>query len=337
MKAVTFLAIAGMSAWLLTGCSSSPVKDEFRLPVQDALGAQMHAGNPLKHQMQPRDVIDVMFKFDTLSTDVYRLAPHDKLKIRFLSAPEYDDSYQIRPDGYVSMPFIGDLKISGMTVEELRKRLEVLYEPVLKKPQFHVNVIEYQVHLKELQTALYHPNLGSSRLLTVRDDNNVSFPLIGEIATSGKTLDEIRDTANQKFAAINPGLQVDLMLQSSEPNRIFVFGEVNNPGAFPIVSPVSLMQAVALSGGANAKAELGTVVAMHREGSEVVAKVFDLKDALRGENSAFTTQIGPNDVVYVPASRLGNSADVMRQLSETLMFRGVGYTFTYRTDDKGAD
>ncbi len=335
MKAVKFLAIASMSAWLLAGCASAPVRNEFRLPVQDAMGGT--PGNPLKHQMQPRDVIDVMFKFDTLSTDVYRLAAHDKIKIRFLSAPEYDDNYQIRPDGFVSMPFVGDVKAGGMTVEELRQRLQALYEPILKKPEFHVNVLEYQVHLKELQTSLYHPNLGTSRLLTVRDDNAVSFPLIGEIPANGKTLEEIRTLANQKYAAINPGLQVDMMLQSSEPNRIFVLGEVNNPGAFPVLGPVSLMQAVALSGGANSRAELSSVVAMHREGNEVVAKVFDLKDALRGQESAFTTQIGANDVIYVPATRLSNSADVMRQLSETLMFRGVGYTFTYRTDDKGED
>lgn len=335
MKAFKLLAIASIGAWLLAGCASTPVRDEFRLPVQDAMSGTQT--NPMQHQMQPRDVIDVMFKFDTLSADVYRLAPHDKIKIRFLSAPEYDDNYQIRPDGFVSMPFVGDVKAGGMTVEELRQRLQTLYEPILKKPEFHVNVLEYQVHLKELQTSLYHPNLGTSRLLTVRDDNAVSFPLIGEIPASGKTLQDIRNIANQKYAAINPGLQVDLMLQSSEPNRIFVLGEVNNPGAFPILGPVSLMQAVALSGGANPKAELSSVVAMHREGNEVVAKVFDLKDALRGKESAFTTQVGPNDVIYVPATRLGNSADVMRQLSETLMFRGVGYTFTYRTDDKGEE
>ncbi|CBL46098.1 Predicted polysaccharide export protein [gamma proteobacterium HdN1] len=335
MKSLKILAAASLAACLVAGCSSAPVNDEFRLPVQDAMGGAPN--NPQHHQMQPRDVIDAMFKFDTLSNTIYKLAAHDKIRIRFLSAPEYDDNYQIRPDGYISMPFVGDVKVAGMTVDGLRKHLESLYEPVLKKPEFHVNVLEYQVHLKELQTSLFHPNLGNSRLLTVRDDNVVSFPLIGEIAVNGKTLQDVREAANQKYAAIDPGLQIDLMLQSSEANRIFVLGEVQNPGAFPINGPVSLMQAVALSGGANVKAELGSVVAMHREGNEVVAKVFDLKNALRGKDSAFTAQVGNNDVIYVPATRLGKSADVMRQLSEALMFRGVGYTFTYRTDDKGEE
>lgn len=335
MNAVKFLMMGWLGAVLLSGCAATPVRDEFRLPVQSVMGQT--PADPAEHQMQPRDVIDVMFKFDTLSRDVYRLAPHDKIKIRFLSAPEYDDNYQIRPDGFISMPFVGDVKVGGLSVEELRQQLHRLYGSILKNPEFHVNLLEYQVHLKELQASLFHPNLGTSRLLTVRDDHAVSFPLIGEIPANGKTLAEVSRIANQKYAAINPGLQVDMLLQSSEPNRIFVLGEVNNPGAFPILGPVSLMQAVALSGGANVKAELSSVVAMHREGNEVVAKVFDLEDALRGKESAFTTQVGANDVIYVPATRLGTSADIMRQLSETLLFRGVGYTFTYRTDNKGED
>lgn len=334
MKALNLLSVISAAALVLAGCASAPVSNEFRLPIKDELSTTERSS---AQSMQPRDVIDVMFKFDTLNKSVYRLAAHDKLKIRFLSASEYDDSYQIRPDGYLSMPFIGDIKAAGMTVEEFRSRLEKLYEPVLKKPEFHVNLLEYQVHLKELQSALFHPTLGSSRLVTVRDDYKVTLPLIGEIVTKDKTLDEVKALANQKYSSINPGLQVDLLLQSSEPSRIFVFGEVKSPGAHPIVSPVSLMQAVAMSGGANSTAELGSVVAMRREGNEVVAKVFDLNDALRGQSSAFTTEIRPNDVVYVPATRLSNSGQIMRQLADTLLFNGVGFGFSYRVDNKNEE
>ncbi len=333
-RALNVLCTIGILTVALAGCASTPVTQEFRLPITEI---ETTGSSGDAHLLQPRDVLDVMYRFDMLEKDIYRLAPHDKLRIRFLTAPEYDDNYQIRPDGYISMPFIGEVQVAGRSVEDLRVHLESRYQSVLKKPDLHINLVEYQVHLKNLQTALFHPTIGASRMLAVRDDEVVSFPLIGEVSTADKTVAQVVALANDRYAQLNPALQVDIFLHKSETNRLFVFGEVNQPGAHDILTPVSLMQAIALAGGVNRDAQMGSVVVMKRQGSELAAKVYDLRSALRGKSDALTAQIGPEDIVYVPATRLSNGAETMHKLAELILFRGVGYNLTYRLDTKGSD
>jgi polysaccharide export outer membrane protein len=73
----------------------------------------------------------------------YRLSPGDALDIKFMLNPELNEQVQIRPDGYISMPLVGELSIAGATVSELVARLTKSFEPVLKSPSIVVQVREF--------------------------------------------------------------------------------------------------------------------------------------------------------------------------------------------------
>lgn len=88
---------------------------------------------------------------DTSSTDEiirresreFRLSPGDVIEAKFFYNPELDDSLEIRPDGMISMPLIGELSVDGLTITETRLRLEELYKPILKQPSITVHVRNY--------------------------------------------------------------------------------------------------------------------------------------------------------------------------------------------------
>ncbi len=316
---------------LLSACGTFPKEEQYSIPLEH-FGKNNTAPNSADlndYVLQPEDVLDVLFHFDTLSTEIYRVAPHDKLSVKFLSASEYDGIYQVRPDGYISMPFIGDLKVAGLSVNEIQQRVTQQYRPILKNPAFFISLAEYQVYIKELRQSLDHPNMGQARLLVVRDDYKISLPLVGEISVKDKSVQAVKTEANQRYEKLFQGMSVDVLLQKTHPRQIFVFGEVNNPGGHFVNSDVSLFQALALAGGPTREAELSTVVAMTQIKGEMKAKVYDLEDLINGKSDKMSTLLSPDDVIYIPRNRLSTTAQVMRSVSEIMMFRGIGVSGTY--------
>ena len=76
--------------------------------------------------------------------------------------------------------------------------------------------------------------------LDVRPDGTASFPLLGEIAVAGKTVEEITKELTigytPKLTVVDLSVNLDTSVQATQldsPRRIFVLGEVQAPGAFP--------------------------------------------------------------------------------------------------------
>ncbi|WP_028580741.1 polysaccharide biosynthesis/export family protein [Desulfogranum japonicum] len=329
MVSIIFLLLVVLS---INGCSTLPSQDTYSVPL-DHFGTGDEPEKPVGPQYTfiPRDTLNIVFNFNTIQDETYRIFPHDKLTIKFLSAPVYDDIYLVRPDGYTSLPLIGDLKVKGMTVEQLKRKLIRSYTNILNKPEFFVALAEYQVYLKEVRQSLDHPNLGLARQVVVRDDYFVTMPMIGEISVAGKSLEQLTVEANQKYGDVVPGMQVDILLQETAPREIYVFGEVKKPGRHQISKPVSLFTAIALAGGANVDGNLDTVLTLNKEGDEMVARICNFNELLQGQGQASLLQ--PDDIVYVPRTRLSSAAQTMKYVSDILLFRGVDISYTYRMDE----
>ena len=74
----------------------------------------------------------------------YRIQKGDKLSVKFLSHPELNEpSVVVRPDGFISLQIIDDIRADSLTATELKKELEKKYEEILLKPSISVAVIEF--------------------------------------------------------------------------------------------------------------------------------------------------------------------------------------------------
>jgi polysaccharide export outer membrane protein len=73
----------------------------------------------------------------------YRLSPGDTIEIKFATNPELNETVQIRTDGRISMPLVGELLVAGTTIVELSTRLSAAYADVLKTPTAIVQVREF--------------------------------------------------------------------------------------------------------------------------------------------------------------------------------------------------
>jgi len=70
---------------------------------------------------------------------IYHLQPGDEIEVRFVQNSEYNERGQIRPDGRISLPEIGEIVAAGSTVEEFTAKVKVAYS-FLRNPDPTVQV-----------------------------------------------------------------------------------------------------------------------------------------------------------------------------------------------------
>ena len=73
----------------------------------------------------------------------FRLWPGDIIELKFFFNPELNDTIQIRPDGKIALPLIGEIDVSNRPVDEVRQNIETLYIPHIKTPALTINVKTY--------------------------------------------------------------------------------------------------------------------------------------------------------------------------------------------------
>lgn len=140
------------------------------------------------------------------------------------------------------------------------------------------------------------------RELTVDADGTLDFPLIGTVAANGLTSGELA-------AAIEDGLRgpylrnpdVTVAVLETPGQLITVGGEVDEPGRYPVVGSMSLMDAVAVGNGGSDAAKLTEVAVFRTVGGRRYIGLYDLKAIARGNYP--DPQVYPNDVVMVGESQ----------------------------------
>jgi len=70
----------------------------------------------------------------------YTIGVDDKLEIRFLYYPAYNVELAVRPDGAVTIPLVGEVKVEGMTPLELESIVRTRYAEILSEPEVSVIV-----------------------------------------------------------------------------------------------------------------------------------------------------------------------------------------------------
>lgn len=129
----------------------------------------------------------------------------------------------------------------------------------------------------------------------------ISMPLIGSIDAAELTTAELDNKLTEAFGARyleNPDIAVGV--KSSTRRTVTVDGAVKQSGSFPVNSSLSLLQAVALSGGVTDDANLRRVAVFRTIGGQRQAAAFDLQQIRRGQ--AADPVIYPGDIIVVDGS-----------------------------------
>jgi len=89
----------------------------------------------------------------------------------------------------------------------------------------------------------------------VGDDGYLFYPYVGLVKATGMNIAALRDLLTDKLSAYIQDPQLDVRVVGFRSKRVYVVGEVNEPGLLPLNDiPLTIADAISLSGGLTAEA-----------------------------------------------------------------------------------
>lgn len=132
--------------------------------------------------------------------------------------------------------------------------------------------------------------------LVVRPDGMITLPLVGEIKAAGLTPVGLTKTISEALAKFINRPEVFVMVQAVRSKKFLVSGEVYRPGTFPLVTPVTVMEAIVQAGGLKEFANKKKIVIIR--GNERLR--FNYNDVIKGKNLSQNIQVANGDHIVVP-------------------------------------
>jgi polysaccharide export outer membrane protein len=125
-------------------------------------------------------------------------------------------------------------------------------QPTANVARETASVARYEVQPSDrLQVSVWRePEL--TQEVVVRPDGAFSFPIVGEVNAVGKSVEDLRLELVQRLSRIIPDVVVTVSVLEIRGNKIYVIGQVNQPGEFIVNPRVDVIQALSLAGGTTA-------------------------------------------------------------------------------------
>lgn len=312
-------------AAFLTGCAAYTPHPPAVLDGGKQVYAEPVVSYGRDYLLSPGDEIEVTYHVNEVQQAEYQLAIGDQIRVEFYHYPQLDRTLIVRPDGKITVPYKGDVLAVGATPMALAQRVDALYADFLKYPKATVSLIRYGQRIRDLKDAIKTAPRGQSRLALIQPDGRVSLPLLPPLMVAGKTIETAERGINQAYTQLIPGMFTSTALLTAKGNVVYVMGAVAKPGFYEVRGPTTVLQGVALAGGFSPHAETASVLLITRdERSRAVGRLIDASAMLSSGNIGTDTLLRQADVVYVPNTKLAETAIVF-----DFIRRFIPYSFVF--------
>ncbi|AJE04816.1 sugar transporter [Geobacter pickeringii] len=151
----------------------------------------------------------------------------------------------------------------------------------------------------------YNPELNEQ--MTVRPDGKISLQLIHDTPAAGLTPAELMGRLAELYRKELKNPEVVVIVRSFSDQRVYVDGELNKPGVFPLVGSMTAMQAISQAGGLKETAGSAEVLVIRRGADNRPAiMTLNIDRVLDGTELSQDIVLHPYDIVYVPKSTIAN-------------------------------
>lgn len=134
----------------------------------------------------------------------------------------------------------------------------------------------------------------------VLPDGSITFPLAGRVEVANDTVVQVEKKITEKLKVYLPDPQVTVVVSSIKGNQIFILGKVLTPGPVLMTGPMTVMQALSLTGGFDKFADLDSVKVLRTvKGKQQVLPV-NYNDLIRGKKLESNILLNAGDTILVP-------------------------------------
>lgn len=201
-----------------------------------------------------------------------------------------------------------------------------------------VDLTPYKLQIGDVLDVKLQMNPELNDQVTVRPDGKISTTIASDVMAYGRTVREVSKDLEDRYSRQLLHPEIALLVRSFAPTRVYVTGEVVNPGEFINVGPsLTLTQAIARAGGIKNTAQPTKLVILRRgAGEKPVAYSANYADAITGKDPSSDVRLAPYDVVYIPRSDI---ADVHLHFEQYVqqfvpVTFGVGYQLNNNNNNR---
>ena len=264
------------------------------------------------------------------------IAPGDFLDVSEFHTPEFHSQVRVTPGGAVELPMIHEVKIGGLDEQGAARAIEaaLVAQGMLLHPQVSVLVLTYAGQdvsvLGEVVRPGVYPYTLHHRLLDLISAASGLTPNAGRLVnifhrTDPKTPHPVvldpggTDTALDHNPELAPGDTV----QVSRAGLVFVVGDVQRPGGFPVdpAQGLTVVQALSLAWGPTQNAATSKAILIREQKGGRTLTSLNLNRMLHGQEP--DQPVRDRDILYVPDSTAKN---LWNRAMESAIQSAIGVT-----------
>ena len=239
----------------------------------------------------------------------YVIGPEDVLEIQVWGNRELNKIVFVRRDGRTSLPLVGEIGVSGKTVQQLQDHLTNVYEKTVKgavvtvivkeirsRPVYFVGgfgkpgVMQLTRELSLLQAISVVggvvPNADAEKGFVLRGDKRIPIDF-NRLVQRGDL------SQNPK---LEPGDSVVVPLADA----VYINGEVKLPGAVKYSGDLTILRALTQAGGLTPLAAPGRVDVLRGNAEKKERIRVDVDKMMRSPDENPDIRLQPNDIIFVP-------------------------------------
>jgi polysaccharide export outer membrane protein len=139
-----------------------------------------------------------------------------------------------------------------------------------------------------------------TREVVVRPDGMISFPLVGDVAAEGRTVEDLRGELVKRLTKYIPNANVTVAVIKVLSYKVYVVGRVTKPGEYLVGHYTDVLQALSLAGGLTPFAAENDIKVIRRVMGQQWVFPFRYSDVRKGIDLEQNILLRRGDVVMVP-------------------------------------
>lgn len=268
---------------------------------------------------------EALSQFDAPPDEVYRIGEGDSVNIHVWDHPELTVTQSVGPDGVLTVPVAGPLRVAGMTREEAARSVRTMLGKLFDGITVTVRVDQYVANRVVILGKVKNPGV-------LRFDGRPT--LLEAISRAGGLSDETRTYTHcavvrgrdrvawldlkTLLEAGNLSLNLRLMpndlvlIPEWTEAPVYILGQVQKPGPYKWTRGMTVLDGLALAGGLTRDA-VTYRLSLVRPGinQQIILSEALLVDGIPGANVA----LEPGDILFAPNSLIAEVGYVLEKLN----------------------
>jgi polysaccharide export outer membrane protein len=159
---------------------------------------------------------------------------------------------------------------------------------------------DYVIGAEDVLSIVFWRDKDMSTEVAVRPDGKITVPLLNDVHAAGLTPAQLKDLLVEESKKYVEDPNVSVVVKQINSRKVFITGEINKPGPYPLMAPTTVLQLIVIAGGLREYAHSDNVSIMRTENGRSTSYRFNYMEFVKNKNLRQNIELKPGDTIIVP-------------------------------------